>query len=45
MNKASLEIEFEKLKAYIAKLSRKKNIDYNEMVTHSYTLTGMIETI
>ena len=45
MNKASLQIEFEKLKAYIAKLNKKKNIDYNEMVAHSYTLTGMIETI
>ena len=45
MNKTSLENEFNKLQMYIAKINKKNNISPNEMLVHSYTLTGMIETI
>ena len=45
MNKASLENELNKLKAYITRLNKQKNIPPSDMPSHSYTLTGMIETI
>ncbi len=44
MNRNSLQIELDKLRTYLSKLKRQK-LGTNDYVTHSYILTGMIETI